>query len=159
MHTPHFPLILVLDGWNQVEKQLFVNKQVKKQIDKTALSINKFKKKRFNFLYIVGTVWVWDSYRLKCDKCDITIITCVLLSSFGEYWKVWYILKFDDPTKYKNDNLIPRSKELYPGHFFSLGVIYTSVLIYLWYILHVRCIYRIFCGGKRGLTNITSVAQ
>ena len=45
----HFPLILF---WT-IEKQLFVCKQVEKQIDKTALSVNKFKKKRFNFLYIV----------------------------------------------------------------------------------------------------------
>ena len=40
-HTPHFPLILL---WT-VEKQLFVVKQVEKTIDKTALSVQKLKKR------------------------------------------------------------------------------------------------------------------
>ena len=115
-HTPHFPLILF---WT-IEKHFFVGKQVEKQIDKTALSVNKLKKKRFNFFYIVWTVCVWDSYRLKCDKCDITIIACVLFSSFGIYCKVWYILKYDNPTKYRNYNFILRNKELYPGHISKL---------------------------------------
>ena len=56
---------------------------------------------RFYFLYNVWIFCVWDSYHLKCDKWDITIIACVLLSS----------------TKYKNDNFIPRCKEHYSGHF------------------------------------------
>ena len=100
-----------------------------KQVDKTALSVNMLKKKRFNFLYIFWTVCVWDSYRLKCDKCDITIIARVLLGLFGMYCKVWYILKYYNPTKYKNDNFIPRSKELIPAIFLIVGVIYTSVFL------------------------------
>ena len=83
-------------------------------------------------MYIVWTVCVWDSYRLKCDKCDITIIAFVLLSLFGIYCEVRYILKYDNPTKYKNNNFIHRSKELIPGIFISLGVIYTYVFLYLW---------------------------
>ena len=69
---------------------------------------------------MVWTVCVWDSYRLKCDKWDITIIAFVLFSSFGIYCNVWYLLKYVNPTKLTNDNLIPRFKEHYPGHFYKL---------------------------------------
>ena len=51
-----FPPYTVLDGWNQVEKPLFVGKQVEKQVDKTALSVNKFTEKRFNFLFVAWTM-------------------------------------------------------------------------------------------------------
>ena len=57
---------------------------------------------------------------LRCDKCDIVIIVFVFLSLFGIYCQIWYILKYDNPTKYKNDNFILRSKELHPDHFSKL---------------------------------------
>ena len=57
---------------------------------------------------------------LKCDRCGTKIMAFVLLSLFDIYCKIWYILKYDNPTKYKNDNFIPRNKELYPGYFLKL---------------------------------------